>query len=213
MTSVDSNVNIKTVPNASKKNFSHHKTTISVTYPSKFKDKSSSGAEQESEYRKNQKLKRSLSLERNRDNSNNHSDHGSVSKEPNKNNKNDDESSGFLHNLFRKTVNNNEPQIDMISYRKKFYLLYLTILQLFSEISLDCKERSILLHKCFKAYFSEVEKKNQMIIQNLKQKIIFYKNLIKTIMFQKDRKLESIETMTDVLKSQRLTEGSFIKIL
>ena len=118
-----------------------------------------------------------------------------------------EQSGKFLNKLFKKSIGKLDTKFDLYSYRKKFYLLYLIILQILSEISVDSKERSVLLYKCFKAYFTEMEKKNQLIIQNLKAKIIFYKNLIKTVMFQKDRKLDSIEILTDILKSERLTEG------
>jgi len=80
-------------------------------------------------------------------------------------------------------------------------------LQLISEIYSECKERGILLYKFFKLYFVEQEKKWTIVINRMKDKVKYYKDLCKTILQQKNKYLEKIETINEVLFTNKLTQG------
>ena len=86
-------------------------------------------------------------------------------------------------------------------------------LQIISEISSECKERGILIYKFFKIYFVEQEKKWITVLNRMKQKIKFYKDLCGIVIQQKNIHLDKIEKINEVLFTNSLTSGKlkFIK--
>lgn len=93
------------------------------------------------------------------------------------------------------------------SNERKFIVLFLIFIQILSEISLECKERAILLYKFFKIYFVEQEKKWISAINKMKDKIKYYKELCKTIMQMKNHQIEKIEEINDILFNNKLSKG------
>ena len=84
-------------------------------------------------------------------------------------------------------------------------ILFLIFIQLLSEISLECKERAVLLYKFFKTYFVEQEKKWFLLINRMNDKIKYYKDLCKAIVQQKNRFIDKIERINDVLFNNKPT--------
>lgn len=80
-------------------------------------------------------------------------------------------------------------------------------LQILSDISSECKERSVLLYKIFKLYFVEQEKKWIVVINKLKNKIKHYKDLCKVIIENKFKNLEKIDEIQKVLLNRKIVEG------
>jgi hypothetical protein len=101
-------------------------------------------------------------------------------------------------NFYNSTKDSNE---------RKFIVLFLIFIQILSEISLECKERAILLYKFFKIYFVEQEKKWISAVNKMKDKIRYYKELCKTIMQMKNNQIDKIEEINDVLFRNKLTKG------
>jgi hypothetical protein len=102
-------------------------------------------------------------------------------------------------NFYNSTKDSNE---------RKFIVLFLIFIQILSEISLECKERAILLYKFFKIYFVEQEKKWISAINKMKDKIRYYKELCKTIMQMKNNQIDKIEEINDILFTNKLTKGN-----
>ena len=84
--------------------------------------------------------------------------------------------------------------------------LFTVFIQLLSDIYTECKERAILLYKVFKIYFSEQEKKWFSVLNQFKNKIKYYKELAKLIIQQKNKHLDKIERISDVLSQNYLTK-------
>lgn len=81
-------------------------------------------------------------------------------------------------------------------------------MQMLADISLECKERGTLLYKFFKIYFTEQEKKWTLIINKMQEKITYYKDLCKTVIQQKNKHLDKLERINDVLFTQKLTKDN-----
>lgn len=92
--------------------------------------------------------------------------------------------------------------------RKKAFTYYLIFMQILSDISNECKERAYLLYTFFKVYFAEQENKFGIIISNIYEKVMFYKDLCKLILQQKHRHIENIDYITDILVSQRISSNN-----
>lgn len=90
--------------------------------------------------------------------------------------------------------------------KKKFMILFIIFIQILGEISQECKEKATLLYKFFKLYFVEQEKKWTIVVNKIKEKIHYYKDLCKTVIQQKNRHLDRIENINDVLFSHKLTK-------
>lgn len=69
----------------------------------------------------------------------------------------------------------------------------------------ELKERAVLLYKVFKLYFVEQEKKWIYIINQMKRKIFYYKELCKNVIQQKNNHLSKIEKINDVLFANKLS--------
>ena len=80
-------------------------------------------------------------------------------------------------------------------------------LQILSDISIQCKERAILLYKIFKLYFVEHEKKWIAVIHRLKNKIKHYKDLCEVIVANKFKNVDKIDEINKVLLNRHLSEG------
>ena len=87
------------------------------------------------------------------------------------------------------------------------YTFYLIFLQILTDLSKECKDRSILLYKFFKLYFAEQEKKWILMLNKLQEKIRYYKDLFKIIIQQKNKHIDKIEDINDVLFSNKITLG------
>lgn len=61
-----------------------------------------------------------------------------------------------------------------------------------------------MLYKVFKLYFVEQEKKWIKVIEKLKEKINYFKELCKTIIQQKNKHLSKIESINDTLFAKRV---------
>ena len=90
--------------------------------------------------------------------------------------------------------------------------MYLIFLHLLSDISKECKEKSILLYKFFKLYFAEQEKKWILLLNKVQDKIRYYKDLCKVIIQQKNKHIEKIEFINEVLFSHKITEVAFVSL-
>lgn len=89
--------------------------------------------------------------------------------------------------------------------RKKALCFFLIFMQILSDLSSECKERAYLIFLFFKLYFAEQESKFSRVIAKLYDKIKFYKDLCKLIVQQKNKHLDKMEEISDVLVSQRVT--------
>jgi hypothetical protein len=116
---------------------------------------------------------------------------------------------------FRKTnkskVSDNRSEEDTYQVNKKFLILFLIFLQILSEISVECKERAVLLYKFFKLYFVELEKKWTSSYERLREKIKYYKELCKAVIQQKNKFLEKIEMINNIIFSNNLTSENLIQ--
>ncbi len=116
---------------------------------------------------------------------------------------------------FRKTskskVSDNSSEEDTYQVNKKFLILFLIFLQILSEISMECKERAVLLYKFFKLYFVELEKKWTFSFERLREKIKYYKELCKAVIQQKNKFLEKIETINNIIFSNNLTSENLLQ--
>jgi len=90
-------------------------------------------------------------------------------------------------------LNTNIDEEKFKKMQKKMLVLFLSLCQILSEISIECKEKSILIYKVFKFYFSEIEKKWLMFCDKLNSKITYYKDLCKTILQYKNKNMLKIE--------------------
>lgn len=57
-------------------------------------------------------------------------------------------------------------------------------------------------------YFVEHEKKWIIVVEKMKDKVQYYKNLCKTILQQKNKHLEKIESINEVLFTNKLTTSN-----
>lgn len=123
----------------------------------------------------------------------------------------------IIKNLFKKkylaTDNTNnlmelkkENDKTIYEHRKKFLVLFLIFIQILAEISVECKEKASLLYKFFKLYFVEQEHKWIIVVNKMKEKIHYYRELCKTVIHQKNKHLDKIESINDILFSQKLTK-------
>jgi hypothetical protein len=118
----------------------------------------------------------------------------------------------MIKNLFRKKYLQNlinmkkEDEKKTMEHRKRFTILFIIFLQLLSEISVECKERAALLYKFFKMYFCEQERKWILVVNKMKEKVHYYKDLCKTIIDQKSKHLDKIGKINDILFAQKLTK-------
>ena len=103
----------------------------------------------------------------------------------------------------KKHSNDNSEQ-EIYAFRKKFIILFLIFIQILSEISVECKERAVLLYKFFKLYFVEQEKKWSLFFDKMNTKIKYYKDLCKRVIQQKNKHLK-VESINDILFSNKLT--------
>ena len=70
------------------------------------------------------------------------------------------------------------------------------------------KDRAILIYKFFKVYFVEQEKKWLNILNTMKDKIKYYKDLCKIMVQQKEKHIDKIERINEVLLSNNLTRNN-----
>lgn len=118
----------------------------------------------------------------------------------------------MIKNLFKKKYLQNlinmkkEDEKKSIEHRKRFTILFIIFLQILSEISVECKERAALLYKFFKMYFCEQEIKWVIVVNKMKEKVRYYKDLCKTIVDQKSKHLDKINKINDILFAQKLTK-------
>jgi hypothetical protein len=75
----------------------------------------------------------------------------------------------------------------------------------------ECKEKSILLYKVFKMFFSEQERKWSNLTLKIKQKLEYYKDLCKTVLQNKDKKENILEKLNEILFQNNLTEKNLQK--
>ena len=80
-------------------------------------------------------------------------------------------------------------------------------LQILSDISSECKERSVLLYKIFKLYFVENEKKWIVVMNKLKNKIKLYKDFCEIILSNKFKNVDKIEEINKILQKRKVNEG------
>ncbi len=124
----------------------------------------------------------------------------------------DESSKQLLKKLYSKNYVENveiikrDENIHFLKQKKKFLIIFLIFLQILSEISVENKERSLLLYKCFKIYFVEQEKKWLSIVNKLREKTIYYKELCKIIIQQKNEHVKKVEDISEVLLSQATTK-------
>jgi hypothetical protein len=128
----------------------------------------------------------------------------------------DPQSVKIIKNLLNKSEIRKElyPSLkeDPISYEEfltskmKFLYLFLVFIEILSEISVECKEKAILLYKFFKIYFTEQEKKWLIVIERFKNKVKYYKELCKLLIQQKNKHLDRIEDVAEVLAKNRVTQ-------
>jgi hypothetical protein len=124
----------------------------------------------------------------------------------------DESSKQLLKKLYSKNYVENveiikrDDNIHFLKQKKKFLIIFLIFLQILSEISVENKERSLLLYKCFKIYFVEQEKKWLSIVNKLREKTIYYKELCKIIIQQKNEHVKKVEDISEVLLSQATTK-------
>jgi hypothetical protein len=107
-------------------------------------------------------------------------------------------------NLANEIFPKNDPAL--LQIRRKFLYLFLVFIQILSEISQQHKEKATLIYKFFKIYFSQQESKWVIIINRFKDKITYYKNLCKLIIQQKNKNLDRVEKISDVLSQNRLSK-------
>jgi len=69
----------------------------------------------------------------------------------------------------------------------------------------ECKEKAVLLYRVFKLFFVEQEKKWTVITNHMKEKIHYYKELAKTVIQQKNKHIGKLETINDVLFSNKVS--------
>lgn len=119
------------------------------------------------------------------------------------------------HNDIMTNINRDkysENKRDDISFNekqeKKFIILFLIFIQILSELSSECKERSNLLYKFFKIYFVEQVKKWTLTVNKMKKKIKYYKELCMTIIQPKSMQKKKIEEINLILMSKSLTTGN-----
>ena len=74
-----------------------------------------------------------------------------------------------------------------------------------SELSVKFKDRAVLLYKFFKVYFVEHEKKWLDILNTMKDKIRYFKDLCKIMIQQKHKHIQKVERINDVLFANNLT--------
>jgi hypothetical protein len=67
----------------------------------------------------------------------------------------------------------------------------------------ECKEKGILFYKVFKLFFIEQEKKWYDVINEMKIKINYFKELSKTVIQQKNKQLQRVEKLNDILFAER----------
>ena len=113
------------------------------------------------------------------------------------------------HNDIMTNINRDkysENKRDDISFNekqeKKFIILFLIFIQILSELSSECKERSNLLYKFFKIYFVEQVKKWTLTVNKMKKKIKYYKELCMTIIQPKSMQKKKIEEINRFFKRQ-----------
>jgi hypothetical protein len=78
-------------------------------------------------------------------------------------------------------------------------------IQVLADISVEYKERAVLIYKFFKLYFVEQEKKWTVAVDKMKEKVKYYKDLCKTVIHQKNKYLDRIELINDILFSNKVT--------
>ena len=79
-------------------------------------------------------------------------------------------------------------------------------MQLLTEISLECKDKAVLLYKVFKLYFVEQEKKWIFKSNLMKDKINFYKDFTKFHMQENNKELINIKQISEMMLSNKTTE-------
>ena len=89
---------------------------------------------------------------------------------------------------------------------KRYLILYFIFLQELSDISREFKEKSILLYKLFVHFLAEQDKKWINVINKMKEKINYYKNLSKTLLSQKNNNTQNIEDLTTILFSNKISK-------
>lgn len=107
-------------------------------------------------------------------------------------------------NLANEIFPKNDPAF--FNIRRKFLYLFLVFIQILSEISQHNKEKATLIYKFFKIYFSQQESKWLIIINRFKDRISYYKNLCKLIIQHKNKHLDRVEKISDVLSQNRLSK-------
>jgi hypothetical protein len=124
----------------------------------------------------------------------------------------DESSKQLLKQLYTKNYMDNleilkrEENLHFLKQKKIFLVIFLIFLQILSEIAVENKERSLLLYKCFKIYFVEQEKKWLGIVNKLKEKASYYRELCKIIIQQKNEHVKKVEDISEVLLSQAITK-------
>ena len=89
---------------------------------------------------------------------------------------------------------------------KRYLILFFIFLQELSDISREFKEKSILLYKLFVHFLAEQDKKWINVINKMKEKINYYKNLSKTLLSQKNNNTQNIEDLTTILFSNKISK-------
>ena len=87
-------------------------------------------------------------------------------------------------------------------------ILFLIFIQILSEIHSDNKDKAILLYKFFTNFFVEQDKKWIYVVSKMKEKVKIYKNLCKAILTQKNKNVDKIEDMNNVLFSNKVTKDN-----
>ena len=85
--------------------------------------------------------------------------------------------------------------------------------QILGDISVECKERALLLYKFFKIYYTEQEKNWLNVVEKLHKKIKYYKDLCKIVISKESSESKDInilEKLNNILFSNRVTPENLI---
>ena len=94
---------------------------------------------------------------------------------------------------------------ERIKMKEKFSVLFVLLMEVLSGIFVENKTRATLLYRLFKIQFVETEKKWLHIMKEEREKIHFYRDLCKMIIFDHNKENESIAAVTDVIFNNQIS--------
>jgi hypothetical protein len=80
-----------------------------------------------------------------------------------------------------------------------------------TELGYEFKEKALLLYKLFKLFFVEHEKKSLVIINHLKEKIRYYKDIAINLNLEKNHHIFNIEEINKSLFNNKLLEKNLFE--